>query len=369
MSAAPTRWAASAAAMSGNGMTVKCTCAGVTPAWASTLSVTGCGAPDGAFTAIVAPFSWASLVMGECEPTTISSRPTPPELPGPIARSPIPRAATASAEVHWPSDTSTLPLIRSGITSAALTDDSIVTCSPAAANNPRCSAMYRPAAPVAGTAATTMLESAGWAVWVAVDGELHPAADTAAAAAATANSRRTGGRQRGDRRLPSVIRGRSFISLVLFSGYAKWSASEPQANIGQVHPVFPAVPTGRWRPDGAVRSAPNCVARRRPHWPPVPGISICHLSFRSSRTVGDFYRITTADLPLGFRGYKGRGLPRPGRRSRIHAGLDGQANAFMTAAHVAADQRIKAGKATAPPGSVSAPGVRVIDRKSCGSGK
>jgi hypothetical protein len=48
-----------------------------------------------------------------------------------------------------------------------------------------------------------------------------------------------------------VIRGRSFISLVLFSGYAKWSASEPQANIGQVHPVFPAVPTGRWRPDGA----------------------------------------------------------------------------------------------------------------------
>jgi hypothetical protein len=57
-----------------------------------------------------------------------------------------------------------------------------------------------------------------------------------------------------------VIRGRSFISLILFSGYAKWSASEPQANIGRSirysQPYRPdgadlTVATGQWRPAGA----------------------------------------------------------------------------------------------------------------------
>jgi hypothetical protein len=74
--------------------------------------------------------------------------------------------------------------------------------------------MYRPAAPVAGTAATTMLVVAGCVagvVWVVVAVEcelLHAAADTATAdTAAAAKSLRTGGR-----RLPAIIRGRSFIS-------------------------------------------------------------------------------------------------------------------------------------------------------------
>jgi hypothetical protein len=112
-----------------------------------------------------------------------------------MARSLTPVACTAIAEVHCPSDTSMLPLSRSGTTSAALTDDSMVTFSPAAANRPRCCAMYRPVAPVAGTAATTTFLSARLApeaeadaddvAWAAADGdeadELHAATGTTAA--------------------------------------------------------------------------------------------------------------------------------------------------------------------------------------------
>ncbi|MGA2827681.1 MAG: hypothetical protein ABSF03_16400 [Streptosporangiaceae bacterium] len=111
---------------------MKCTRDGLIPFSARTMSVSSTGRPASAFTAMVFPVSWRTVVTGERPGIMSCSRPGPPELPGASACSRSPATSASNAEVHWPSSTSIEPLASSASASALLVTATIFTCSPAA---------------------------------------------------------------------------------------------------------------------------------------------------------------------------------------------------------------------------------------------
>src|ERR1039457_3283546 len=104
---------------------------------------------------MVLPLRPARALLSLCAGTMTSCTCGPREYPAARMRIfAIPAASAAMQEVYWPEATSTLPCSMAGITVDELVTVWIVTCRPCLLNRPFSCAMYRPAAPSPGTAAT-----------------------------------------------------------------------------------------------------------------------------------------------------------------------------------------------------------------------